>query len=369
MDRKKRLILIAILGLIGLIVVIFSWLEYTGQTHLLADYYAPRYIYNLTDGDALSAQDIQKFIRRYNPNVENNVGLKLSYYCRKYQVNPAFVLGIAEADSAQGLAGAGRTNKNPGNTKISYSALNQAGIKHAWWKGASNFAVFKTWGDGYAAIALTLNNYRYYNLRGQIDPILRTYAGNPNPNYYATVRGVMNRLLSQINIRVQLTSRYSDKSLQGARVVLRREGKTIRTKRADKQGRVVFNNLPRARYALQIITKEYRKRRVGLNSPSQTNNLNIALMAKDRNYLAGRVQQLIMETPDNEGVMIRLSGEDGALVRKTKTSKNGFYYFGNLLPGKYVVSIESEVDLPTGFYYSKGVNLTKGPRTEADFIY
>jgi len=369
MSKKRRLILIVVLGVIGLTVVIFSWLEYTGRTHLLADYYAPRYYWDLTDGDALSARDIQNYLKVRNPNVESNVGFKLSYFCRKYRVNPAFVLGIAEADSAQGLAGAGRTNKNPGNTKISFAALDRAGIKHMPWRGAGNFVVFENWADGYAAIALTLNNYRYYNLRGQLDPILRTYAGNPNPNYYLTVREVMNRLLAQINIRVQLTTRYPQKTLKGVRIILKRDGKAVQVKRSGKQGKVIFKNLPRARYSLQVVAKEYRSQKIGLNSPSRTNNLWINLMAKDRSYLSGRVQQLIMESPNNEGLIIRLSGEDGELVKKAKTSRDGFYYFNDLLPGKYVVSIEPKANLPTGFYYSKSINLTKTPQKRVNFVY
>jgi hypothetical protein len=366
---KKKIVIYSLLGLVVLLISALSWLEYTGRTNIIADYYAPQYVWDLTDGDALSAQDIQQFIKSHNPNVENSTGLKLSHYCRKFKVNPAFALAIAEADSSQGMAGAGRGNKNPGNTKISYQRLDQLGIEHAWFRASNNFAVFKTWGDGYAAIAITLANYSYYNLRGQIDPILRTYAGQPNPNYYVTVKGVMSNLLSRIDIKVKLKSIYSDRSVKGSTVILRRDGKKIKTIKADKDGLAVFSNLPRARYRVVVKSSSYRTKEVVINSPQKTTKLTVNLSPKDRNYFSGEVQKLIMDTPDNEGVIIKLSGQDGELIKKTRTAKDGFYYFGDLLPGRYVVSLEPRASLPTGFYFYQEVDLTKKPQSGINFIY
>ena len=369
MGIKKKIVIYSLLGLIALVALVFSWLEYTGRTNIIADYYAPQYVWDLTDGDALSAKDIQQFIKKYNPNIENSTGLKFSHYCRKFNINPAFALGIAEADSSQGMAGAGRGNKNPGNTKISYQRLDQLGIKHTWFRASNNFAVFKTWGDGYAAIAITLANYSYYNLRGQIEPILRTYAGHPNPNYYVTVKGVMSELLSRIDIKVKLKSIYSKRSIKGSTVILRRGGKKIKTLKADKGGLVVFHNLPRAQYRLVIKSKDYRTKKVAINSPQKTTELTVDLSPKDKNYFSGEVQRLIMDAPDNEGVTIKLSGQDGELVKRTITAKDGFYYFGDLLPGRYVVSLEPRATLPTGFYFSQEVDLTKKPQSEINFVY
>ena len=78
MGRKQRIVIYSVLTLIAITVVVFVWLEYSGRTHIIADYYAPQYVWSLTDGDALSAKDIQRFIQQRNPNVENIVGLKLS---------------------------------------------------------------------------------------------------------------------------------------------------------------------------------------------------------------------------------------------------------------------------------------------------
>jgi len=369
MGKRDRIVLYYVLGLIALLALVFTYTEYTGRTHIIADYYAPGTGYNLTDGSALSADDLQEFISSRNPNVESTTGVKLSHFCRKYQVNPAFVLGIAEADSSQGMAGAGRTNKNPGNTKISYSALDEVNIKHAWYRAPNNFAVFKTWGDGYAAIALTLNNYRYYNLRGQLDPILRTYAGNPNPNYYNIVKGVMTKLLAKVDIKVKVKSLYASRSMKDVQVLLRSNGKAIGKKKPNANGMVIFNNLPRNQYVLKITSKSFRPYQKKLTSLQKTTIVEANLLAKDRSFIAGEVQRLIMNLPDNEGVVLRLNGEDGELVRRSRTSRNGFYYFGNLIPGKYVVSIESEIDIPTGFYYAQNINLTKEPKSGIDFIY
>jgi len=369
MGKRDQIVLYYVLGLIVFLILVFTYTEYTGRTHIIADYYAPVGMYNLSDGNALSADDLQQFISLYNPNIENTTGVKLLHFCREYQVNPAFVLGIAEADSSQGMAGAGRINKNPGNTKISYSALDKVGIKHAWYRAPNNFAVFKTWGDGYAAIALTLNNYRYYNLRGQLDPILRTYAGNPNPNYYNIVKGVMNKLLAKVDIKVKVKSLYARRSMKDVQVLLRNDGKTIAKKKLKQNGMVVFNNLPRNEYVLKIISKNFRPYQDRLTSLQKTTVVKVDLLAKNRSYIAGKVQKLIMSLPDNEGVILRLNGEDGELVRRSRTSKNGFYYFGNLIPGRYVVSIESEIDIPTGFYYTQRINLSKRPKSKVNFIY
>ncbi len=349
--------------------LLFVYLEYTGKTDIVADFYAPGVGYDLTDGDALSAEDIQEYVEARNPNTKGfEVGLKLSHWCNKLDVNPAFVLGIAEADSSNGLAGVGRSYKNPGNTKISYERLDQLGIGHANYKGENNFAVFNDWGDGYSAIAVTLANYSYYNMRGQLEPILRTYAGHPNPNYYVTVRGVISELLREVDIKVALKT-SDNREIEKCRVDLRRGGKTIESSKADKQGRVNFFNLPRDQYTLRTNCENYRKSRKELSSLSKTTRVNLSLMPNDRAYISGSIERLIVSSLDNEGIAMVLSGEDGEKITSTRTAKDGFYYFGNLHLGKYVVTVEPEKELPTGFYYTKTVDLTESPQEKVDFYY
>lgn len=369
MKKRSRIILISVLGVIVLVLGVFIYLESIGRTNIIADYYSPRSVWDLADGDALAPEDIQSYIKKRNPRVEDNTGLKLYNYSKRFDVNPAFSLGIAEADSAQGTAGAGRTNKNPGNTKISHSRLDEVGLEHAPYKGSSNFTVFKTYADGYAAIPVTLANYSYYNLRGQIEPILRTYAGHPNPNYYLTVKGVMSELLREIDVKVTVEGKYSGKPLKNAKVKLRRSGKVIKTQNTNQKGRAIFQNLPRSIYAVRVEAKGYRAKKIKINSPQSTTKKAIKLEPSDRMSVSGQVEKLIMTTKDNENVSLRLTSQDGELVARSRTAKDGFFYFGNLMPGVYVISIESQIDLPTGFYYSKEVNLTKSSQSEVDFVY
>jgi hypothetical protein len=368
MSKLNKLIFYIVLFIVAISVLILSYLEYSGRTNIIADY-ASDTAWSLTDGDALSPADINNYIHSRNPNIKEDVGHKLSHYCKKYNVNPAFVLGIAEADSSNGLAGVGRSYKNPGNTKISHSSLDQAGIGHAPYKGENNFTIFNKWADGYSAIALTLNNYSYYNLRGQITPILSTYAGHPNPNYYVTVTGVMSQLLSKINIQVALESEFGNYPIKNTKVTLRRSGNKIKSVRANKNGLAKFNNLPREQYALRVTSKDFRSRKIQIPSPQKTTEVAIDLIPRDRVYLSGQIKRLLMTPANSEGIIIRLNGKDGELVNRSKTTKNGFYYFGNLLPGEYVVSVESRLDLPTGFFYSKEADLSKKPKTNIDFLY
>jgi len=350
-------------------ILVFSYLEYSGKTDIFANFYAPSAGFDLTDGDALSAKDIQEYVENRNPNTKGfEVGLKLSHWCQKLDVNPAFVLGIAEADSSNGLVGVGRSYRNPGNTKISYERLDQLGIGHASYKGNNNFAVFEDWGDGYSAIAVTLANYSYYNMRGQIEPILRTYAGHPNPNYYVTVRSIMSDLLREVDIKVALKT-SDNRQIERCRVDLRINGKTIKSLKVNKQGRVNFNDLPRDHYVLRSNCKNYRRTRKELNSLSKTTRANLSLMPNDRAYISGSVERLIVSSFDNEGIIMVLSGEDGGKITSTRTVKDGFYYFGNLTLGNYVVSVEPEKELPTGFFYTKTVDLNDNPQEEIDFYY
>jgi hypothetical protein len=178
----------------------------------------------------------------------------------------------------------------------------------------------------------------------------------------------MNELLAKIDIKVSLEG--SDRaSFNNCRVALKRNGRTILKNKTSKQGKVNFNNLPRSNYVLVTNCKNYRKKRVELDSVSKTTIVDIKLMASDRAYISGSIEKLIVNYPDNEGITLILSGEDGKEVATTRTAKGGFYYFGNLPLGKYVVTIEPEKELPTGFYFTKTVDLTKDPQENIDFYY
>ncbi len=367
MNRRVKLVVYIILVIVAVFILFLAILESTGRTNIIADYYSPSIGYDLTDGQALTSEDIQEYVESKNPNINQEVGLKLSHFCKKFNVNPAFVLAIAEADSSNGLYGVGRSYKNPGNTKISYQRLDQLGIGHASYKGDNNFAVFNNWADGYSAIAVTLANYSYYNMKGQIEPILRTYAGHPNPNYYATVRQEMGRLLSKINIKVSLKP-TDNKKLSNCQVVIRKNGKKIAQKNI-KNNKVEFNGLPRDQYLVRTDCKNYRESKRRLTVVSKTTKVDLPITPTDRAYISGRVEKLVANFPDNEGIKLILSKEDGEIVLRTKTAKNGFYYFGNLVLGNYIVTIEPETNLPTGFYFTKKVDLTKRPQEKVNFYY
>lgn len=374
MSKKGKLIL-AISVLVVVLILEFSyWLLFEGGLQMFADYVAPRTTYwSLTEGTALSGQEIGEYLHDYNPNIPVEAGNKMSEVCKKFDVNPAFALGIAKADSNHGLAGVGMRHKNPGNTKISYSMLEANGIGHASYRAGQNFAAFDNWGDGYAAICLTLGNYRYYNMRGSMDAILRTYAGNPSPNYYGGVRAVMNGLLSNITIggTIYEDGTANEIKIESAEVILKNADGTIASViGTDANGFFHFGTLPRNHYTIEVKKTDYLPVIYQLNAPHQKNNLEMTLVLNDdvrdydqpllanHGYIRGKVVRFI-DPLGEDRLTIKAKNVASGTEYDTMTNGEDEFMFYNIPKGKYQLRIKGQSIKKEGFLYTKEIQMRK----------
>jgi len=384
MSKRGKIILISVIIAIVLLVGgTLVWLYPLGGLQLLADYVGPRAPYDLTQGDALSGPEIGAYLNSVNPNIPVEAGDKMSKYCTMLNVNPAFALAIAEADSSTGRAGVGMHHKNPGNTKISYSRLEQLGIGHADYRAGQNFAAFDDWGDGFAAICVTLANYSYYNLNGNVNGILRTYAGNPNPNYYAGVNRLMDRLLANITVSGVVFEDGTAKTTRvpDATIALKAaDGSLLQVMKSDAAGGFSLGTLTRNTYIIEASKEGYVSFVYVLSRPHQNNALEMTLVSKSEildpekhpllaghGFIKGQVHQILINPLENKNITLKATNLDSAQAYSTVADEDGNYIFYNLPKGNYRVEIQQEATPITGFFYSKDISLTTEGVLEADF--
>jgi len=383
MTKRGKIITGIIIGLVVLVGGTLYWLYFQGGLQLLADYTAPASYWDLTDGDAMTGPEIGEFLHSYNPNIPVEAGNTMATHCQTLNVNPAFAIAIAKADSNIGLSGVGMRNKNPGNTKISYRRLDELGIGHADYRAGQNFAAFDDWGDGFAAICVTLANYRYYNLSGSLNLILRRYAGDPSPNYYYGVSSTMNQLLSTIDISGTVYEDGTAKELKipGASVALKQEdGSIISIVKSDVEGNFFFGPLPRRIYTLEAYKENYIPLVYTISSPHVHNQVEMTLVLKDelRNYtvypllaghgiIKGQVKRLIIDPLETERITLKATNLVSGQVYSTTTDADGNYIFYNIPKGKYNIEILQEADVLSGFYYARELDLTTQTTAEVDF--
>lgn len=381
--RGKIILLSVIISVVLLIGAALIWLYPLGGLQLLADYVGPRAAYDLTQGDAMSGPEIGAYLNSVNANIPVEAGDKMAKYCTMLNVNPAFALAIAEADSSTGRAGVGMHHKNPGNTKISYGRLDELGIGHANYKAGQNFAAFDDWGDGFAAICVTLANYSYYNLSGNLNGILRTYAGDPNPNYYAGVNRLMNQLLADITVSGVVFEDGTSKTVTvpGATVGLKAaDGSLLQVVQTDAQGAFNFGTLTRNNYLLETSKDGYVNFIYALNRPHQNNSLEMTLVSKSEildpekhpllaghGFIKGQVHQILIDPLNDQRITLKATNLESKQFYSTMTDKNGNYIFYNLPKGNYRVEIQQESTPLTGFYYTKDISLINEGVLEVDF--
>ena len=384
MTKRGKIILTSvIIVFILLIGGTLVWLYPLGGLQLLADYVGPRAPYDLTQGDALSGPEIGAYLNSVNPNIPVTAGDKMAKYCTLLNVNPAFALAIAEADSSTGRAGVGMHHKNPGNTKISYGRLEELGIGHASYRAGQNFAAFDDWGDGFAAICVTLANYSYYNLSGNVNGILRTYAGNPNPNYYAGVNRLMDRLLANIAVSGVV---YEDGTAKTAKVsdatiaLKAADGSLLQVVQTDAGGGFNLGALTRNNYIIEASKEGYLNFIYALNRPHQNNVLEMTLVSKadiqdpekhpllaGHGFIKGKVNRIIIDPLRSKEIVLKATNLETGQFYSTKTDKSGEYIFYNVPKGNYRVEIQQEATPITGFFYAKDIPLTTEGVLEADF--
>lgn len=381
--RGKIILLSVIISVVLLIGGALIWLYPLGGLQLLADYVGPRAPYDLTQGDALSGPEIGAYLNSVNPNIPVEAGDKMAKYCTLLNVNPAFALAIAEADSSTGRAGVGMHHKNPGNTKISYGRLEELGIGHASYRAGQNFAAFDDWGDGFAAICVTLANYSYYNLNGNVNGILRTYAGNPNPNYYAGVNRLMDRLLANITVLGTVFEDGTAKTVkvpEGEVALKAADGSLLQVVKTDASGAFNFGTLTRNSYTIEASKEGYVNFIYVLSRPHQNNVLEMTLVSKSEildpekhpllaghGFIKGQVHQILIDPLKGKNIVLKATNLDTKQFYSTTADKNGNYIFYNVPKGNYTVEIQREATPVTGFFYSKNVSLTTEGVLEADF--
>lgn len=384
MTKRGKIILISVvIGIVLLVGGTLIWLYPLGGLQLLADYVGPRAPYDLTQGDALNGPEIGAYLNSVNPNIPVTAGDKMSKYCTMLNVNPAFALAIAEADSSTGRAGVGMHQRNPGNTKISYGRLDELGIGHASYRAGDNFASFDDWGDGFAAICVTLANYSYYNLNGNVNGILRTYAGDPNPNYYAGVNRLMDRLLADIAISGVVFEDGTSKTVKvpDATVNLKAaDGSLLQVLKSDAQGGFNFGTLTRNTYIVEASKEGYINFVYALSRPHQNNVLEMTLVSKTEimnpdnqpllaghGFIKGQIHRIIIDPLEDEKIVLKATNVDTKQFYSTVADKNGNYIFYNLPKGNYRVEIQQESTPVTGFFYSKDVSLINEGVLEVNF--
>lgn len=113
---------------------------------------------DLANADALTPEQIQDILTNkisYGYNLKDH-SQQIYDSGKKFNINPLFLLAIANKDSSLGTAGAGETCRNPGNLeyrdhKFADSGISAIGNCDDAYGGSSRWAAFKTYGDGIQA--------------------------------------------------------------------------------------------------------------------------------------------------------------------------------------------------------------------------
>ena len=139
---------------------------------------------DLANGNRLSADQICQLLTTELADT----GYNLAPYCQqihdaavRFNINPLFLLAIANKDSSLGTAGAGKTCRNPGNMEARSDNFSESGISGlgdcaAAYGGNSRWEAFRTYGDGMQAKAWLLRVYYIDKGYDTIEKIINRYA-------------------------------------------------------------------------------------------------------------------------------------------------------------------------------------------------
>lgn len=145
---------------------------------------------NLADGQAMSACQIENFLKKEAAGDMRNSGPGLATAATKYKVNPAMMLGIAMAENSLGRAGLAIPNKNPGNVKLDDATARQEGIK-VQGNDAEGHTIFADWEAGWSGMAYTLRRFYLDEGRNTLEKIAEIYLGPAKSTWINTVESVM----------------------------------------------------------------------------------------------------------------------------------------------------------------------------------
>ena len=376
MQKKHKIILGIVVGIAVFAIIGFFVAKWTGLIDILASAFGPSYIYDLRDGNSLTGPETCRYLQKRNSKFAPEDCDFFASKCKELGVNQAFAMGIAGADSAFATAGVGRTADNPGNTMA--GNLEKYGIVDTGRVG--NFARFKNLGHGMAAICGTLKN-GHYSLDGSLDAILKIYAGDPNSNYYGTVRRVMSDNLSTITISGKLYDPNSqNQQIMGqARVALFQGG--IPIKEVQTPGAFSFGALPRANdYAISVANDYYLNEKIDVVLPHADNyfeialkrNLSLAGLPKntaETTYIEGQVNRLLLDPMVSETLTLKATNLETGSASYAMTDSNGHFTFSGLLPGNYRIDFYSVQKDITAFNDFKDVSAAVGkPVTDITFV-
>lgn len=117
---------------------------------------------SLQDPNTMTAADIEAFFTSRNSPL-SGTGEDLLAAAQEFNVSPAFMIGIAAAESSLGKYGRAVPNRNPGNIKTSTKTLVAAGFIEGYdftGHDSENHVIFTNWRNGWRGLAEVLRrNY------------------------------------------------------------------------------------------------------------------------------------------------------------------------------------------------------------------
>jgi hypothetical protein len=145
---------------------------------------------DLADGQAMSACQVDKFLKKEAAGGMNNSGPGLVAAATKYKVNPAFMLGIANAENSLGRAGLAVPNKNPGNVKLDAGTAREQDIQVAG-NDSQGHTIFANWQSGWSGLAYTLRRFYLDEGRTTLEKISEIYLTGDKAAWINNINSVM----------------------------------------------------------------------------------------------------------------------------------------------------------------------------------
>lgn len=147
---------------------------------------------NMQNPDAVAGTAIQNFLQKNSSPMTSSAAAYMAA-AKKYNLNPAMLIGIAYQESSLGKAGRGARNKNPGNVKTSSASLQRAGINFSGHDDQYH-AIFPTWEDGIMAQAEVLRRNYFDKGRNTLAKIAEIYLEGNKTEWVNTIITIMNKL-------------------------------------------------------------------------------------------------------------------------------------------------------------------------------
>lgn len=147
---------------------------------------------DLRNPNAVSSAGIASFLAKNNSPMEDYASAFIEA-AKKYQINPALLVGISGAESSFGKSGRGKNNMNPGNVKTSSARLRAAGLSFTGHDDQGHVQ-FSSWRDGILGMAEVLQRNYFSKGRDTLAKISKIYLEGDKQSWMNNINIIMRKI-------------------------------------------------------------------------------------------------------------------------------------------------------------------------------